>query len=52
MQRFFCHYVLGQGQIYISLVQHGLTSVNLEVSYLHKRMKICLKDIFFLRLRH
>lgn len=51
MQRFFGHHALGQGQIYISLMQHGLTSVNFEVLYLHERTKICLKDNF-LRLRH
>jgi len=44
MQRFFGHHALGQGQIYIRLVQYGLTSVNLRVLYLHGRTKICLKD--------
>lgn len=37
MQRFFGHHTLGQGQIYISLVQYGLTSVNLGVLYLHEK---------------
>ena len=51
MQRFFGHHALGQGQIYISLVQYGLTSVNLGVLCLRERTKICLKGNF-LRLRH
>ena len=40
MQRFFGHRALGQGQIYISLVQYGLNSVNLGVlfSITHQQM--------------
>ena len=47
IQRFFGPHALGQGQIYISLVRCGLTSVNLRVLYLRERTKICLKDNFF-----